>query len=228
MSYYTCGYCHTRGHNRTTCEDYRIYVERIRLAYGDSHPVVQKYDMRRSNRTTNRKPRACSYCRQEGHINRNCQTRQEKLREVHNLNVVFRKHIYQKMMDSGYGPGTLVYSQWHKKYFLVSGIIETNQINIWDTAHYFICRSIDTCDNYKYNMKLFHRYCYSYDDKVVRPANQEKIANWFSENWFENKDSLQEIVNDRKSSSMFKNLKNTNNAIENFKNILCSNGILDI
>ena len=49
-SFNRCSYCHNRGHNKSTCPAYKARIEEWRAEYGDEHPWVAKYDMKKAKR----------------------------------------------------------------------------------------------------------------------------------------------------------------------------------
>ena len=59
----TCGYCWTRGHNRSGCPDRAEKIEKDRKENGDDSYYVLQYDREQKAKKT----RSCSYCKRAGH-----------------------------------------------------------------------------------------------------------------------------------------------------------------
>lgn len=77
--------------------------------------------------------RKCGYCRDEGHIKRNCSMLHEQRRTLFTHVVANRKRIYKELIESGYGVGALVEAKSYNGSF--KGIITTfaNSIPLYES-----------------------------------------------------------------------------------------------
>ena len=100
----TCGYCWTRGHNRSGCPDRAKNIEKQRADDPDCYSV-KRYDEEKKNKKT----RSCSYCRREGHNVTTCETIKEHIESEIDLSIVYRAAAYEHIKATGLGIGALIH-----------------------------------------------------------------------------------------------------------------------
>jgi len=104
-SFNRCSYCHNRGHNKSTCPAYKARIEEWRAEYGDEHPWVAKYDMKKAKKSG---PRKCSYCSEQGHTRRTCSTLKEHMEVTKEQNKAYRKIFLEAMHRNDVSVGAMV------------------------------------------------------------------------------------------------------------------------
>lgn len=72
--------------------------------------------------------RRCGYCRDSGHIKRNCEELHSLRRNIFDHTITQRKSVYNMLVESGYGVGALV--AWKSYNFNANGIIITHADSI--------------------------------------------------------------------------------------------------
>lgn len=108
-----CSFCNRLGHNRVSCEKYKISIEKIREKHGNDHPDVADYDTYKqryskksqSNANTSRR---CSYCLKASHNVRTCNQRSTDIIKLKKLNKEWRNSILKELQGRGIGVGTIM------------------------------------------------------------------------------------------------------------------------
>jgi len=103
-----CSYCGSAGHNKSSCPDYKAYIERLRSDYGDEYYLVARYDRSKAKRANAAKNRSCSYCGSTDHNRRGCQTLKDNMAAYEAKNATFRRSFLQAMIQTGFGPGAMI------------------------------------------------------------------------------------------------------------------------
>ena len=103
-----CSYCGKRGHNKSSCPDYKAYIERLRSNHGDNHYLVARYDRSKAKRANAAKSRTCSFCGSTEHNRRSCGKLKELAHQMTAKNAAFRESYLQAMLEIGLGPGAMV------------------------------------------------------------------------------------------------------------------------
>ena len=103
-----CSYCGQAGHNKSSCPDYKVYIERLRSDYGDEHWRVARYDLSKAKRANAAKHRSCSYCGSTDHNRRGCQSLKENMAAYEAKNATYRRSFLRAMIRTGFGPGAMI------------------------------------------------------------------------------------------------------------------------
>jgi len=121
-----CGHCYTEGHNRAGCESLtEQYKREWEHCKANVDPTAYRYTRVReqlAKRTgidpvtgeSKRKRRAtyggrvCSYCKDNGHNRRTCQTMKDDKTKFTAMTVAHRADVLAALREHGCGPGALV------------------------------------------------------------------------------------------------------------------------
>lgn len=108
-----CSFCNRLGHNRVSCEKYKISIEEIREKHGDDHPDVADYDnykirYSKKSKTNASTVRRCSYCASTTHNVRTCKDKSADIIKLKKLNKEWRKNILKELRQRGIGVGTIM------------------------------------------------------------------------------------------------------------------------
>jgi len=151
-----CGHCYGEGHNRAGCEKLTEQIKREwEYCKTNVDPTAYRYTRVReqlAKRTgidpvtgeSKRKRRAtyggrvCSYCKDNGHNRRTCQTLKDDKARFAALTIAHRAEVLASMREHGCGPGALIAQDDYgtKAAALITGIRwETiNKKSKWPTA----------------------------------------------------------------------------------------------
>jgi hypothetical protein len=131
-----CGYCHTQGHNKRTCESMTNALKRRRREYLDrdasstdgENSIAREGNLRRLHSITSQiakrtgvhpvtgakvakrvlsRPRRCSYCREEGHTRRTCSVRKRDQNVYREATRIARRTVADRIKAIDIGIGTL-------------------------------------------------------------------------------------------------------------------------
>lgn len=132
MSYHgtvTCGYCHQRGHNRSSCKDMTAQLKKRFEEYKaegydrDAYTLAEQIGTRTGinplsgKKVNQRSNRRCSYCKYKfgnhcpegrGHTRRTCEVLKKDKKDIERQNVEYRKTVLDNLKDLGIGVGALV------------------------------------------------------------------------------------------------------------------------
>lgn len=103
-----CSYCGHTGHNKSSCPDYKAYIERLRSNHGDNHYLVARYDRSKAKRANAAKNRSCSYCGSADHNRRSCQALKDDMAAYEAKNATYRRSFLRAMIRTGFGPGAMI------------------------------------------------------------------------------------------------------------------------
>lgn len=95
-----CGWCGTKGHNKTTCQH--------RKDYATNNPRSAIADEIASEIERKKVPRKCSYCEVSGHTRRTCGLLKQDMSLVIKKRKEFIKEYEAQAKKIGLGPGALV------------------------------------------------------------------------------------------------------------------------
>jgi len=125
----TCGYCWTRGHNRSGCPDRAKKVEEDRKENGSDGYYDAQYD--REKKAT--KTRSCSYCNTEGHNVTTCEKIKVHLESEIDLSIVYRALAHEHIKASGLGLGALIHiPEYYDENYNVVGAVGFITHIVWD------------------------------------------------------------------------------------------------
>lgn len=98
-----CGYCGTRGHNRTSCLERKRYVREQPDSF-----EAKMYEREQARREAMIIHRACSYCKQTNHNRRSCKVLKEDKNLISKRQQAYRDEFLLAMTSAGFGIGSLV------------------------------------------------------------------------------------------------------------------------
>ena len=104
----TCSHCHSRGHNKSGCPEWKKYIENRRVDYGDSDWRVSDYDAKRARKASSAANRKCSYCGEQGHNRAGCPKLKAAMESFRGRNVEYRQNVLNTLIENGLGPGAMV------------------------------------------------------------------------------------------------------------------------
>ena len=104
----TCSHCHMRGHNKSGCPQWKSYIEKRRVDYGDSDWRVSDYDAKRARKASSAANRKCSYCGEQGHNRAGCSKLKAAMESFRGRNVEYRQNVLDALIENGLGPGAMV------------------------------------------------------------------------------------------------------------------------
>jgi hypothetical protein len=137
----TCSHCHSRGHNKSGCPEWKKYIETRRADYGDSDWRVSDYDAKRARKASSAASRKCSYCGQQGHNRAGCSKLKAAMESFRGRNVEYRQNVLNALIENGLGPGAMVkYTQsWSgtTRLYMVTEV-SWERIEMTDKNHDFI------------------------------------------------------------------------------------------
>lgn len=96
-----CSYCYKTGHNRRTCPDLKLYIEKN----PDSYYARQAERKKEASKPSNRR---CGFCGTVGHTKRTCGDRLDGIRKVTRKNRRFRRKLRTALARGGWVPGALI------------------------------------------------------------------------------------------------------------------------
>ena len=118
-----CGHCYEKEHNKSACpkrkQDLKDNVERYTKELAENK-FVHDYQRTNTERYLNHskkqletmanrgKNRKCGFCSEPGHTRRTCSHRKEQTKEHLAKTMDIRKKAAARMMDAGFGPGSLI------------------------------------------------------------------------------------------------------------------------
>lgn len=113
-----CRHCYNTGHNVKSCSTLEQQVKNDVGGY--YHRRYAKYFNEDGTKKTATQTKKCSYCKEEGHDKRKCETKLEDM--IHNVheNARFRKMMISFINQKGVGTGALI--ELYGEQYLVSGI----------------------------------------------------------------------------------------------------------
>jgi len=119
-----CGHCYEKGHNKSACpkrkQDLKDNIERYTKELAEEDWPADDYRRRNTERylrhskdqlhkmETRGQNRKCGFCGDAGHTRRTCPERKRQTAEHLAKTVDIRRRVAQRMMDAGFGPGSLV------------------------------------------------------------------------------------------------------------------------
>jgi hypothetical protein len=104
-----CSWCWGKGHNKSTCEDRKVYIQNNPDSYEAKYEAV-KIQKRQERKQTARK---CSFCKKSGHNVKTCTLKHTIHKKFAALNSVFRRTVLEQLCTQGLGVGALVMFRPH-------------------------------------------------------------------------------------------------------------------
>ena len=98
-----CGYCGTRGHNKTSCRERKRNVREQPDSY-----EAKIFEREQERRAAMIITRACSYCKQTNHNRRSCKVLKEDKSLISKRQQAYRDEFLLAMTSAGFGIGSLV------------------------------------------------------------------------------------------------------------------------
>jgi hypothetical protein len=104
-----CSWCWGKGHNKSTCEDRKVYIQNNPDSY-EARQETAKVARRKARKQTTRK---CGFCKKSGHNVKTCTLKQTIHKKFAALNSVFRRTVLEQLCTQGLGVGALVMFRPH-------------------------------------------------------------------------------------------------------------------
>ena len=125
-----CGFCHDKGHNKRSCEAFKLQVETWSAS---DDPYYQRRAARVKQRLTGR-IRACSWCHETGHTIRKCDSFNTLVDNEARSCLEARKLIVRRIHKHNFGVGSLV--QYSALRYERGGYINVTYLAVVTAIHY--------------------------------------------------------------------------------------------
>lgn len=127
-----CSYCHTRGHNKSTCPS-----RMLEIRDNPQGRAAREYRAAKASRLM--KNRQCSYCKSHGHTRRTCQFFKDDVKKLSRANIQWREYMLEGMRSLGLAPGALLKvsaEQWSAGgYRTIERLVLVKNID-WNSLHF--------------------------------------------------------------------------------------------
>jgi len=107
-----CSYCYGKGHNKSSCPEYKAKIEEWREA-GIYLSTVAAYDMKKKRKASAAKNRKCSWCNETGHTRRTCSAFKVHFEKLRTAQAAYVMAYAKALAEAGLTPGAMF--TWDKE-----------------------------------------------------------------------------------------------------------------